>query len=95
MSAAPTRRSSSSTLPAVSPGFAKNVGLSRRPWRRHVLEWERLAHEKWEGEGTEEKPYIVGWMTDDPENPRTWKRSEKCKCFPSATSERISLYPIL
>ncbi|GAA5834016.1 hypothetical protein JCM11251_003593 [Rhodosporidiobolus azoricus] len=31
----------------------------------------------YEGEGTEEKPYVVKWLPEDAENPQTWKQSTK------------------
>jgi hypothetical protein len=30
-----------------------------RPWRKHVTPMNTLLEEEWEGEGTEEKPYLV------------------------------------
>lgn len=38
---------------------------------------DTLLAEDWEGEGTEENPYIVGWMTKDVENPQTWTKKYK------------------
>lgn len=58
--------------------------LKKRPWRRYTTPWELIVSHKYEGEGTEEKPYIVDWLpatTDkegsaptggDLENPMTW-----------------------
>lgn len=54
-----------------------NGDLARRPWRREVTPVDTLLAEDWEGEGTEAKPYIVGWMTKDVENPQTWTNKYK------------------
>lgn len=45
---------------------------SRKPWRKFDLPVQVLAAHDWRGQGTEECPYIVEWLPDDPENPMTW-----------------------
>jgi hypothetical protein len=44
--------------------------LVRRPWRKHITPLDRLLHEKWQGKGTAESPYLVNWISDDVENPQ-------------------------
>ncbi len=62
--------------------------LKVRPWRRHVTPWSHIVNHRYEGEGTEDKPYIVDWISSndaakegepngDPENPMTWAESYK------------------
>jgi hypothetical protein len=40
-----------------------------------------LTHEivnwDYQGSGTDEDPYVVEWMDNDPRNPMTWKSSKK------------------
>jgi hypothetical protein len=79
-----------STAPPVDD--LKGAQLPPRPWRKsqYILPWERLAAEKWEGEGTEESPYIVGWLHEDPENPQNWTVPYRCK-FQSSFSIHLHL----
>jgi len=39
--------------------------LRKRPWRRYVTPWEVILNHHYEGEGTEEKPFIVDWIKSD------------------------------
>jgi hypothetical protein len=53
--------------------YKSDYTLKKRPWRRYVTPWETIIQHKYEGEGTEEKPYIVTWVAGrDEENPMTW-----------------------
>jgi len=65
-------------------------GLTKRPWRRYVTSWDRIINHPYPGEGTDEKPYIVDWISssshsdtdekkpiDDAENPMTWSQGYK------------------
>jgi hypothetical protein len=63
----------SMTIPEREEPQRPNLGeyeLRRWPWRRRVTPLETLLAEEWEGEGTEENPYKVNWITNDPENPQ-------------------------
>ena len=60
--------------------------LKKRPWRRYVTPWDRIINYSYEGEGTEEKPFVVDWIpvdveaglkNGDPENPMTWAQGYK------------------
>jgi hypothetical protein len=63
--------------------------LAKRPWRRNVTPWEKILNHHYEGEGTEEKPYLVDWVStleadaekngghEDAENPMTWHQGYK------------------
>lgn len=42
----------------------KDYGLRKRPWRRYRTPWEHIINHHYEGEGTEEKPYIVDWLPE-------------------------------
>lgn len=50
---------------------------SWKPWRKFDLPISLLASHPWRGHGTEENPYVVEWLPDDPENPMTWQDSYK------------------
>jgi hypothetical protein len=47
------------------------------------------------GEGTEDKPYLVGWLTNDPENPRSWTNIYKCTHSACCESTGSQLIPSL
>lgn len=36
-----------------------------------IVNWD------YEGEGTEEDPYVVEWIDNDPRNPMTWSKTKK------------------
>ena len=36
-----------------------------------IVNWD------YEGEGTEDDPYVVEWIEDDPRNPMTWSKTKK------------------
>jgi hypothetical protein len=38
---------------------------------KEIVEWE------YDGEGTEEDPYVVEWIENDPRNPMTWPKTKK------------------
>ncbi|EIN10928.1 MFS general substrate transporter [Punctularia strigosozonata HHB-11173 SS5] len=68
-----TRSAGSSTIALeAANATSPNHGLKRRPWRREVTPWQRIVSESYDGEGTDDKPFIVGWLSDDPENPETF-----------------------
>jgi hypothetical protein len=50
------------------------------PWK-FVVDRARItaavATHKYEGAGTEESPYIVTWIPDDPGNPLTWSLTKR------------------
>jgi hypothetical protein len=61
--------------PSDTPTLHDNTdyGLRKRPWRRYVTPWSAIRDHKYEGLGTEEKPFIVDWLPEgDAENPMTW-----------------------
>lgn len=78
-------RGSTETAVASTPEKGKSAGMSdhtlkKRPWRRYITPWDRIASHDYPGEGTEEKPYLVDWLPGDepdPENPMTWKPAYK------------------
>jgi hypothetical protein len=83
MSASYDRPRSSDTHHGTAADIEKSIpalnkaDLPRRPWRRYVTPTAALLAERWEGAGTPEQPYIVSWLSDDPENPQTWSNSYK------------------
>ena len=45
--------------------------LRKRPWRRRVAPFEKILATKYRGSGTSTDPFIVQWLDNDPENPKT------------------------
>ena len=41
----------------------------------------QLVEYDYEGSGTEEDPYVVEWMENDPRNPMTWGAFKKWTCM--------------
>lgn len=41
----------------------------KNPWTPQVTSFKEIVEEKYEGEGTEESPFLISWLADDPENP--------------------------
>ena len=77
-------------IPRLKPelGDHRDYTLRKRPWRRYVTPWKRIINHHYEGEGTEEKPFLVDWLPaqvdeegrascGDPENPMTWAQPYK------------------
>ncbi|KAM0748343.1 MFS general substrate transporter [Meredithblackwellia eburnea MCA 4105] len=67
----------SNTIHEASPSLtlqSKDLTLPKRPWRRTVTAWQDIAQGKqYRGEGTEEKPFIVNWLDNDPEDPQNYE----------------------
>jgi hypothetical protein len=38
---------------------------------------KEIINYDYEGEGTEEDPYVVEWIDNDPRNPMTWPKTKK------------------
>jgi len=78
-----SRGSVASTAVASNPQHpnekAKSTDLSlkKRPWRRHITPWHQIADNDYSGKGTEDDPYVVDWLSEDAENPMTWKQGYK------------------
>jgi hypothetical protein len=53
------------------------TALPKRPWRLQVTPAEHILDAEYEGKGTEEQPYVVDWLKEDPENPMTWSEGYK------------------
>lgn len=43
--------------------------LPTRPWRTHVIDFEKLLEVEYSGSGTNDDPFIVQWLDGDTENP--------------------------
>ena len=43
----------------------------------YVTPFERILNHKYQGQGTEENPYLVDWLSDDPEDPQQWGSTYK------------------
>lgn len=56
---------------AAVPGNKTDHSLPRRPWRPHVTAWDDIASHTYKGSGTNEDPFLVEWLPQDPENPLT------------------------
>lgn len=77
-----SRGSVASTAVASNPhpnekAKSTDLSLKKRPWRRHITPWHRIADSDYPGNGTESDPYVVDWLSEDPENPMTWKQGYK------------------
>lgn len=46
--------------------------LAKRPWRRYVTPFETIMSHHYKGSGTNEDPYIIDWLPNDPEDPQRW-----------------------
>lgn len=51
------------------------VGLTRKPWRLNVTSSQDILDYPYQGSGTAEDPYIVGWLPDDVENPKNYSET--------------------
>lgn len=58
----------------VEKGYPTAIKLAdrRTPYHLYVTPFDKIHRHEYRGEGTSEKPYIVDWLPDDPENPQTW-----------------------
>lgn len=64
-----------SKAPRSTPSSAKpaeSYTLRKTIYRPYVTPFERILHHKYPGSGTNEDPYIVDWIGDDPEDPQRW-----------------------
>lgn len=59
----------------------KSSAPTRLPHYKLVLDKAGITPEvaqwEWEGSGTEEDPYVVGWITGDPRNPMDFTATKK------------------
>lgn len=46
--------------------------LKKYIWRPYVTPFERILNHHYEGQGTEESPYIVDWLPGEAEDPQSW-----------------------
>jgi hypothetical protein len=65
------------TLQADEAKSIRFESLSKRPWRLHITPGDAILDAHYEGEGTDEKPYVVDWLDSDAENPLTWPAAYK------------------
>ena len=68
---------SSDTLRTEKPAATEFKALTKRPWRLKITPAEAIINAEYPGKGTEEEPYIVDWLKEDPENPMTWSGGYK------------------
>ncbi|WWC95614.1 hypothetical protein V866_002479 [Kwoniella sp. B9012] len=61
-------------------GLDQDHTLRQKPWMLHRTAWSEIINHPYDGQGTEESPYVVTWVPDDParsfkdrENPMTFK----------------------
>lgn len=63
------------------------------PWNPAVTPFENIVHAQYEGKGTAEEPFLIGWLDEDPENPM--RKSELSKwgltVFVSVSTLAVSL----
>lgn len=72
-----TSQANSLKYPPATNKSPKSYTLSKRPWRFYVTPFERIVNHKYQGSGTEESPYLVDWLPDDPEDPQQWGATYK------------------
>ena len=66
----------------MGKGYPSDVNISqltatRTPYRLYITHFDEIYNHSYPGEGTLDKPYIVGWLDRDPENPQTWSTMYK------------------
>jgi hypothetical protein len=49
----------------------------RTPYQLYVTPFDEIYVYRYRGEGTLEKPYLVDWLPNDPENPQNWNQTYK------------------
>lgn len=63
------------------------------PWNTAVTPFENIVNAEYEGKGTKEEPFLIGWLDEDPENPM--RKSELSKwgltVFVSVSTLAVSL----
>ncbi|KAF2691320.1 MFS general substrate transporter [Lentithecium fluviatile CBS 122367] len=75
-----------------SPNQDPESGHEGIPHWKLILEQgyvtKEVADYEYDGSGTEDDPYVVEWMDNDPRNPMTWSKTRKwvgCVCMALAT----------
>ncbi|CAO1627687.1 unnamed protein product [Parajaminaea phylloscopi] len=53
------------------------IGPKRRIWESARTPWTSVLAHPYEGKGTHDKPYLIGWLPNDAENPKTWSLARK------------------
>ncbi|KIX09386.1 uncharacterized protein Z518_00465 [Rhinocladiella mackenziei CBS 650.93] len=58
----------------IDPGpiYWSQHTLPKRPWRTRVTDFAKIAEAHYRGSGTPSDPFIVQWLDDDPENPKSY-----------------------
>ncbi|CAF1472609.1 unnamed protein product [Adineta steineri] len=57
----------------VEKGYSlDNYSSHRTPYRLRITPFGEIYRQQYRGAGTVEKPYIIDWLPNDPENPQTW-----------------------
>lgn len=64
----------SEKLPATTKP-ASSYTLRKLPWQINTTPFENILAEPYPGSGTEEDPYIIDWLHEDPEDPQKWPLS--------------------
>jgi hypothetical protein len=49
----------------------------RTPYYLYVTPFDEIYAHRYRGEGTLEKPYVIDWLPNDPENPQNWNEAYK------------------
>ncbi|WRT65985.1 uncharacterized protein IL334_002936 [Kwoniella shivajii] len=55
--------------------------LKKYPWRPYVTPFEEILAKNYQGNGTNEDPYIIDWIPNDKEDPQTWPAVYKWTCI--------------
>lgn len=69
------------------PADAINTNLDLESGKESISHWQMLVDQgvltrqiinyDYEGSGTDEDPYVVEWIDNDPRNPMTWTKKKK------------------
>lgn len=75
MSTVSSSQTMSATPEIVNPKYAKTP--RKLPWRPRVTSFDAILSYPYKGSGTEEDPYLIDWLHDDPEDPQRWSNTLK------------------
>lgn len=66
------------TSAAIS-GSHDDLTLRKTPWRPRTTPWSEIVACPYKGSGTNEDPFLVQWLSEDPENPLTFANGFKAQ----------------
>lgn len=66
-----------SAYPTLDAETCHKLTLKRRPWRFAITPFETILAGPYKGSGTNEDPYLIDWLNNDPEDPQRWPNARK------------------